>query len=123
MTRRLDEKKAAVHPCILDVPLTLCSELFAQVSRVLFFDISDYRIPATMAQWKSSNMFWALSPSIIIDLITITRSIDDIQSQTHSILLNDCSTDQYFYRLGHMHQRYHATWFVSPSLTVLGQLA
>ena len=46
MTRRLDEEETAVNAGVLDVALSLGGELFAQVGRVLVFDVFDDGIPA-----------------------------------------------------------------------------
>ena len=46
VTGRLDEEEAAVDAGILDVSLSLGGELFAEVCRVLIFDILDDRVPA-----------------------------------------------------------------------------
>lgn len=73
MARRLDEEEAAVDTGILDISLTLSCELLSEICGVLILNVLDNRIPA----------------SVIVDLITITRSIDNVQPQTNTILLDD----------------------------------
>lgn len=46
MARGLDEEQAAVDTGVLDVSLTLRSELLAEVCRVLILDILDNGVPA-----------------------------------------------------------------------------
>jgi hypothetical protein len=73
MARRLDEEEAAVDTGILDISLTLSCELLSEICGVLILNVLDNRIPA----------------SVIVDLITITRGIDNVQPQTNTILLDD----------------------------------
>ena len=58
---------------ILDVALSLCSELLAQVRGVLILDILDDGIPA----------------AVVVDQVAIARGIDDVESQSHAVLLDD----------------------------------
>lgn len=46
MTRGLDEEETAVNAGILDVSFTLCGQFFAEIGRVLVFDVFDDGIPA-----------------------------------------------------------------------------
>lgn len=46
VARRVDEVQATVNASVLNVALTLSSQLLAQVRRVLVLDIFDDRIPA-----------------------------------------------------------------------------
>ena len=73
MARRLDEEQAAVDTGVLDISLTLSCELLSEVCGVLVLDVLDDWIPA----------------SVVVDLITITRGIDNVQPQTNTILLDD----------------------------------
>jgi hypothetical protein len=73
MARRLNEEQAAVDTGVLDISLTLSCELLSEVCGVLVLDVLDDWIPA----------------SIVVDLITITRGIDNVQPQTNTILLDD----------------------------------
>lgn len=73
MARRLDEEQAAVNTGILNIPFTLSSEFLSEVCRMLILNVLDDWVPA----------------SVVIDLITITRGINDIESQTNTILLDD----------------------------------
>ena len=73
VTGRLDEKQAAVNPGVLDVALALGSEFLSQVGRVLILDILDDGIPA----------------AVVVNQITVAWGVDDVQSQTHSVLLDN----------------------------------
>ena len=46
VTRWLNEEQAAMDAGILNVTLSLCGKLFAEVGGVLIFDVLDHRIPA-----------------------------------------------------------------------------
>lgn len=73
VSRGLDEEQTAVNTGILDVPFPLCSELLSEVGRVLILDVLDDRIPA----------------SVVVDLVSVTGGIDNIQAKPNAILLND----------------------------------
>ena len=92
MAGRLDEKQTAVNASILDVAVTLRSKLFAKVCRVLVLDIFHNWVPTSdmLARMKSRSNRCSLIPSVIIDLVTISGSIHDVESETDAILLNDC---------------------------------
>lgn len=72
MTRGLNKEEAAVDSRVLNVPFSLRRELFSQVGRVLVLDILDNGVPA----------------SVIVDLISVSRGIDNVQAQTDTILLD-----------------------------------
>lgn len=55
------------------LPLALSSQLFPEVGRVLVLDVLDNGVPA----------------AVVVDEVTVTRSVDNVQAQTHAILLND----------------------------------
>ena len=46
VARGLDEEETAVDTCVLDVSVTLSSEFFPEIGRVLILDVFDNRIPA-----------------------------------------------------------------------------
>jgi hypothetical protein len=73
VTWRLDEEKAAVDAGILDVSFSLSSEFLSEVCRVLVLDVLDNWVPA----------------SVVVDLVTVTRGINNVQAQTDAVLLND----------------------------------
>lgn len=73
VTGRLDEEEAAVDAGVLQVSLTLGSELFAEVGAVLVLDVLDDGIPA----------------ALVVDEIAVAGGVDDIQSQPNAVLLND----------------------------------
>ena len=91
MTGGLDEEEAAMNSSILDIPLTLSGEFFAEVCRVLIFDVLHDRIPAAARQHFHDYHTSKDQPSVVVDLVTITRCVDDIQSQADTILLDHCS--------------------------------
>lgn len=69
----LDEEQAAVDAGVLDVALSLSGELLAEVSRVLVLDVLHDRVPAP----------------VVVDEVAIPGSIDDVQPQAHTVLLDD----------------------------------
>jgi hypothetical protein len=69
----LNKEKAAVNSGILDISLTLSSEFFPEVGGVLILDILDNRIPTP----------------VVVNLIAISRSIDNVQPQAYTIFLDD----------------------------------
>lgn len=73
MARGLDEEQAAVDTGVLDIPLTLSSEFFSEVCRVLVLDVLDDWVPA----------------SVVVNLIAITRGIDNVQTQTNAIFFDN----------------------------------
>jgi len=50
MARGLDEEETAVDTCVLDVSVTLSSEFFPEICRVLILDVLDNRIPAIIVR-------------------------------------------------------------------------
>jgi hypothetical protein len=70
---RLDKKQAAVDAGILNISLSLGSELLAQVGRVLVLDILDDRVPA----------------AIVVDQVAIARGVNNVELEADTILLND----------------------------------
>lgn len=94
MAGRLNEEQAAVDAGILDVPLTLGSEFLAKVGRVLILDVLDNGVPARMH--VNTTSYSAPSeeefvPSVVVDLVTVARRINDVQTKTDSIFLDDYS--------------------------------
>lgn len=69
----LDEEQAAVDAGVLDVALTLSSELLSQVGRVLVLDVLDDRVPA----------------AVVVDQITVARGVDNVEPEANAILLDD----------------------------------
>lgn len=57
----------------MDVSLTLSSQLFSEICAVLVLDVLDDWIPA----------------AVVVDEIAIARGVDNVQAQTHAVLLND----------------------------------
>ena len=94
MSRWLDEEEAAVDSGVLDVSLSLGGELLAEIGRVLVLDVLDDGIPAADNQHWNEVADRMYSPSVVVDLVTITWCIHDIESQSYAILLNDCMYGQ-----------------------------
>lgn len=69
---RVDEEQAAVDARVLEVALTLGSELLAQVGAVLVLDVLDDRVPA----------------ALVVDQVTVAGGVDDVEAQTHAVLLD-----------------------------------
>ncbi len=69
----LDEEETAVDTGVLNVALSLCGELLAEVCGVLILDVLDDWVPA----------------SIIVDLVSVTWSIDDVEAEAYTILFDD----------------------------------
>lgn len=72
VARWLDEKETAVDTGILDVALSLCSELLAQVRGVLILDVLDDGVPT----------------AVVVDKVAVTGSIDNVESESDTVLLN-----------------------------------
>lgn len=60
---------------------------------MLILDIFDNRFPAAIIHAPSASHHYVLSlspllPVLVVHLISVTRGIDNVESQTHSVLLN-----------------------------------
>lgn len=73
VTRGLNEEETAVNAGVLDVALSLCSELLAQVRGVLILDVLDDGIPA----------------AVVVDKVAVARGIDNVESQSNAVLLDN----------------------------------
>lgn len=73
MAGRLNEEQAGVNTSILDVSLSLRCEFLSQIRGVLILDIFDDGIPA----------------AVIVDQIAVARGVDNVESETNAVLLND----------------------------------
>lgn len=73
VARGLDEEKAAVDAGILDISLSLSGEFLSEVGRVLVLNVLHNWIPA----------------SLVVDLVTVSRGINNVQPQADTILLDD----------------------------------
>lgn len=69
----LDEEQAAVDAGVLDVLVAVGGELLAQVGRVLVLDVLHDGIPA----------------AVVVDQVAVARSVDNVQTQTDAILLDE----------------------------------
>jgi hypothetical protein len=57
---------------------------------MLVFDVLDDRIPAIEKSVQSLSLRrFENIPSIVVDLVTVARGIDNVQPQTHTVFLND----------------------------------
>ena len=73
VSSRRNKVQAAVDASVLNVPLTLGSELFSQVGAVLVLDVLDDGIPA----------------AVVVDKVAVAWSVNDVQSQAHAVLLDN----------------------------------
>jgi hypothetical protein len=73
MAGGLNEEEAAVDAGVLQVAFTLGSEFLAQVGRVLVLDVLDDGVPA----------------ALVVDEVAVAGGVDNIETQAHSILLDD----------------------------------
>lgn len=73
VSRGLDEEQTAVNTSVLDVAITLGSQLLAQVGRVLILDVFDNGVPA----------------SVVVDEISVSRGIDNVHLEADAVLLDD----------------------------------
>jgi len=69
VSRGIDEEQRAVNPRILNVAISHRRQLLPEVRAVLVLDIFDDRVPAV----------------VIVDLVSITRRVNDVQPQPHTI--------------------------------------
>jgi len=71
--RRIDEEQRAMDPSVLDVTVSHRRQLFSEVRAVLVLNIFDDGIPAV----------------VIVDLVAVTRRVNDVQPQPHTIFHDD----------------------------------
>ena len=97
MSGWVDKVKAAVNARVLDVTVTHRRELLAKVRAVLVLDILHDWVPAltpTIALVNTGSPKTRTgkcnAPVFIVDLVTITGSIDDVKAQSHAILRDNC---------------------------------
>lgn len=75
-----DEVQAAVDAGILDVSVSHCGQLLAEVRAVLVLDVLDDRIPAAIAisQVSPTPDLPRHLPSLVVDLVSESGGIDDV---------------------------------------------
>ena len=78
---------------ILDVSVTHGRKFFAQICAMLVFDIFNDGIPAVsvctqLRKKLITKEIWHV-PSLVVDLVAVTGSVDDIQSKPNTILNDD----------------------------------
>jgi len=83
VTGRVDEEETAVNSGILDVTVPLSGEFLSEVGRVLVLDVLDDRIPT----------------ALVVNLVTISRRVDDVQPKFDPILRDDMRNSLDFSRL------------------------
>lgn len=77
-----------MNASILDVSLTLSSELLAEVRAVLVFDVFHNWIP-TRSVSQRGGLWTKVLPSVIVDLVTVSRCVYNIQSESDTVFLNN----------------------------------
>ncbi len=92
---RVDEEEAAVDAGVGDVALAHGGQLLSQVSAVLVLDVFDDRVPAAQKGGRSASPplqteRGAHSPVLVVDLVAVARSVDDVEAQLDAILNDDC---------------------------------
>lgn len=74
MAGGVDEEESAVDAGVDNVLVSHGGELFAEISRVLVFDVFHDWVPAVF----------------IVDLVSVTWGIDDIETETDAVFGDDC---------------------------------
>lgn len=69
MSRRIDEEQRAVNPSVLNVTISHRRQLFSEIRAVLVLDVFDDGVPAI----------------VIIDLVTVSGRVDDVQPQPDTV--------------------------------------
>lgn len=93
MAGGLDEEETAMDPTVLNVTVPLGGEFLSQIRRVLILDIFDNGVPAETG--VSIDLLYLLLlllgyiPSVVVDLIAVSRGIDNIEPETNSVFLDD----------------------------------
>jgi len=83
---------------ILDVSVSHGCELFAQICAVLVFDVFDNGIPAVSVYSQLRKFLimrgnWHI-PSLIVKLVSVTRSVNDVESKSNTIFDDDYNNGQ-----------------------------
>lgn len=90
-----NEVDAAVDTGVLNVTVAHSGELFAEVRAVLVLDVFDDRVPAEEER-KTSGTCLTIEynnlPVLVVDLVPVSRRIDDVQPQLDTIFNNDYTT-------------------------------
>ena len=91
MSGRTDKVEAAMDACILDVTVTHSRQLLAQIRAVLVLDILHNGVPAITHRQRTSRLKAFHTPVFVVHLVSITRSVDNVQAKLDTILNNHCS--------------------------------
>lgn len=94
MARGLDEKQAAVDTGILNITVTLGSKFLAKVCRVLILDVLHNRIPTRCIVSLTRTHHYPKEiigevPSVVVNLVTVARSVDNVQPETDTVFLDN----------------------------------
>jgi hypothetical protein len=81
----VDEEQAAVDARVLDVTVAHGGELFAEVRAVLVLDVLDNGVPAASSQSLGERDRIMYSPSFVVDLVSVPRSINNVKLQPNAI--------------------------------------
>lgn len=90
MARRINKVQAAMDTCILDISVAHGRQFFAQICTVLVFDVLNYGIPTVYPIEKRLIIKGNRDlPSLVVDLVAITRGINNVESKSDAILNDD----------------------------------
>jgi len=97
VSRRVDKEQRAVNPSVLDVAVSHRRQLFSQIRAVLVLDVFDNRVPAV----------------VIVDLISVTRRVNDVQPQPNTVFHDNMGDGVYFRCLSDIFIRSESTFRVN----------
>lgn len=90
MSRRVDEEQATVYSGIGNMSVPLGSEFFPQVARVLVFNLNTRASVTCCSRYQGCMPTHVsrdgLPASIVVDLISVSRRVDDVQLESDSVL-------------------------------------
>ena len=87
VARRVDEEKTAVDAGVRDVLVAHSSQLLAEEGRVLVFDLESVW---ALSQQQATHVFDDRLPAaVIVNVVAIAWSIDDVQAKLDTVLHDD----------------------------------
>ena len=93
----VDKVQAAMDARVLDVTVTHGRELFAKVRAMLVLNILHNWVPATTSRtlllkptFSNREQGKCHLPVLIVNLVTIAGSINNIKAQSHPVLRDNC---------------------------------
>jgi hypothetical protein len=95
MPSRTDKVEATVDTRVLDVPVAHSRQLLAQIRAVLVLDVLDDGIPATTNLHNKSHHKTCHLPVFVVHLVTVTRSVDNVQAKLDTIFNDNYPPRQY----------------------------